>query len=87
MVDSDRAPCRLAVYGTLGPGQPNHHVLSSIEGRWMRGRVRGRLLDAGWGAALGYPGLILDESGNVIEVWFLESTALMSHWPRLDGGF
>ena len=84
MLADDRRPHRLATYGSLGPGQPNHHVLASIEGRWMRGRVRGRLVDAGWGSALGYPGLILDGSDEEVEAWVLESTDLSSHWSRLD---
>ena len=46
----------LAVYGTLAPGQPNHHVLTPLGGEWTDGLVEGDLLPEGWGAALGYPG-------------------------------
>ena len=46
----------LAVYGTLAPGQPNHHVVEPFEGEWTDGLIEGDLLPAGWGAALGYPG-------------------------------
>jgi gamma-glutamylcyclotransferase (GGCT)/AIG2-like uncharacterized protein YtfP len=46
--------------------------------------VRGRLADAGWGAALGYPGLVLDPLGHLVEVYLFESAELPDHWPRLD---
>ena len=46
--------------------------------------MRGRLVDAGWGAELGYPGLILDPSGQAIDVYVFESSELPDHWPRLD---
>ena len=46
--------------------------------------MRGRLVEAGWGAELGYPGLILDPSGQVIEVYIFESSELPNHWLRLD---
>jgi hypothetical protein len=38
---------RLATYGTLGPGRPNHHQLDGFEGRWLAGQVNGMLVDAG----------------------------------------
>ena len=75
---------RFAVYGTLAPGRVNHHQVESLEGRWLRGTVRGRLIEAGWGAALGYPGLVLDPDGPEVEVHLLESPDLPDHWPRLD---
>ena len=46
--------------------------------------MRGRLVEAGWGAELGYPGLILDPSGQAIEVYIFESPELPNHWLRLD---
>jgi len=46
----------LAVYGTLAPGQPNHHVLAPLGGEWTDGLIEGDLIPLGWGAALGYPG-------------------------------
>ena len=62
------AICRLAVYGTLAPGRPNHHHLSGLKGRWIEGSMRGHLLREGWGADLGYPGLILDAGGPTVGV-------------------
>lgn len=83
--DLKKAPdTRLAVYGTLRPGQMNHHQLSSLAGTWERGTVRGKLFASGWGAALGFPGLILDPLGAVVNVELLESADLPQHWERLD---
>lgn len=73
-----------AAYGTLGPGKPNHHHVSEILGTWSIGRVQGTLREQGWGAELGFPGIVLDESGNWVEVDILESEELANHWERLD---
>lgn len=78
------ASTRLAVYGSLAPGEVNHDQLADLEGRWQRGTVRGRLTDAGWGAALGFPGLVLDPSGEKVDVQLFESPDLPDHWSRLD---
>ncbi|PWU08939.1 MAG: gamma-glutamylcyclotransferase [Terriglobia bacterium] len=75
---------RLASYGTLAPGRVNHHQLAGLKGRWQRGTVHGKLFEIGWGAALGYPGLILDPSGPLVEVQVFESLDLPDHWSRLD---
>jgi gamma-glutamylcyclotransferase (GGCT)/AIG2-like uncharacterized protein YtfP len=76
---------RLATYGTLAPGRPNHGQLRSLPGRWLVGHVRGSLVEDGWGAALGYPGLILDsDDDRHVEVHVFESAALVNHWDRLD---
>jgi gamma-glutamylcyclotransferase (GGCT)/AIG2-like uncharacterized protein YtfP len=75
---------RLATYGTLARGRPNHEQLSDLPGRWLVGRVRGSLVDAGWGAKVGYPALILDADGSPVDVDVFESPALPRHWDRLD---
>lgn len=41
---------RLFVYGTLGPGRPNEHVLRAIGGKWKEAFVKGYLWPQGWGA-------------------------------------
>ena len=85
MMGWDRATdTRFATYGTLAPGRANHHRLGGLKGRWQQGTGRGRLVDAGWGAALGYPGLVLDPLGPVVEVYLFESSELPDHWSRLD---
>jgi gamma-glutamylcyclotransferase (GGCT)/AIG2-like uncharacterized protein YtfP len=75
---------RLVAYGTLRPGRPNHGQLSDLPGRWLTGRLRGTLVEAGWGATLGYPALMLDGDGPVLDVAVFESQALPQHWDRLD---
>jgi gamma-glutamylcyclotransferase (GGCT)/AIG2-like uncharacterized protein YtfP len=75
---------RLATYGTLAPGRPNHHHLDGLEGRWFAGHVNGMLVQAGWGAGLGYPALVLDPDGPDIGVDVFESVDLPAHWERLD---
>ncbi len=74
---------RLAVYGTLGPGRVNHHQISALAGTWQRGTLKGKLFSSGWGAALGFPGLILDPLGPSVDVDIFESTELPEHWARL----
>ena len=81
---SESARNRLATYGSLAPGQPNHHHLSDLNGRWIRGEVRGRLVESGWGAAIGLPRLVLDDAADAIAVQIFESEELASHLQRLD---
>jgi gamma-glutamylcyclotransferase (GGCT)/AIG2-like uncharacterized protein YtfP len=75
---------RLATYGTLAPGRPNHHQLDGLRGRWLAGHVNGTLVDAGWAVGLGYPALLLDPDGSAIRVDVFESVDLPAHWARLD---
>ena len=75
---------RLFVYGTLAPGRPNAHVLADVPGTWEPATVRGTLLKEGWGAAVGYPGIVLDELGGEVHGFIFSSEALTSHWTRLD---
>src|SRR5689334_12542703 len=75
---------RLISYGSLAPGQVNHHQLAGLNGRWQRATVRGTLIDGGWGAGLGFPGLILDPSSPDVEAHLFESADLPAHWARLD---
>ena len=46
--------------------------------------MRGHLREAGWGAALGYPGLVLDDAAPSVDVQVFESQHLVAHWERLD---
>src|SRR5919109_1263700 len=78
------ADTRLATYGTLAPGQPNHHQLAGLKGHWRQGTVRGWLNAAGWAASLGYPGLVLDSTAPLVDVHLFESLDLPDHWARLD---
>ena len=75
---------RLFTYGSLQPGGTNEHLLSGVHGDWSPASVVGRLLDEGWGADIGYPGLELDEDGEPVDGWVLASPDLAQHWDRLD---
>ena len=83
-LDAWGAERRLASYGTLAPGRANHHHVRGIRGRWFTGTVRGRLIEEGWGATMGFPALVLDPTGPEVEVQVLESAELPEHWERLD---
>lgn len=84
MFSNSSSDMRLAIYGSLAPGRVNHHQLADLRGAWREGTVRGRLIAEGWGAALGYPGLVLDPAGDAVGVFLLESPDLPDHWARLD---
>lgn len=77
-------PQRLFVYGTLAPGRPNAHVLADVPGTWTPATVRGTLLPDGWGAAIGYPGIVPSDAGDEVEGLVFSSEALATHWARLD---
>lgn len=74
----------LAVYGTLAPGRPNHHVVAPLGGTWTRGIVEGDFHASGWGASLGYPALRPRAGAPAVPVHVLVSPALPAAWPALD---
>lgn len=74
----------LFVYGTLAPGRSNEHILADVDGQWQPGKVYGQLCNAGWGAELGYPGLILDNGTQQVAGQVFTSEQLSIHWHRLD---
>ncbi len=75
---------RLIVYGSLVPGGSNHHELAGLGGSWTPGAITGELVEAGWGAELGYRALRWDAAGERIAAHLLESDALPGQWARLD---
>ncbi|MDX8349977.1 gamma-glutamylcyclotransferase family protein [Cognatiyoonia sp. IB215446] len=82
-MDDDPDLC-LATYGTLAPGEVNHGQLAELPGEWSTGTVNGWLKQSGWGADLGFPGLVLDDAGPPVTVHIFRSSALPAHWDRLD---
>lgn len=74
----------LFVYGTLGPNKPNSHILESIGGTWRNGYVTGFLQEKGWGAELGFPGLVLSPNGQFISGHIFSSEQLHTLWDSLD---
>jgi gamma-glutamylcyclotransferase (GGCT)/AIG2-like uncharacterized protein YtfP len=79
-----RTSNHFAVYGTLAPGAPNHHVLESLNGQWCEGFVHGDLFQRGWGAEHGYPALRWNPRSAQIAVKLLVSEDLEHYWQRLD---
>ncbi len=75
---------RLFVYGTLQPGQANAHILEAIGGEWLPGVVTGTFYDRGWGAAEGFPGIVLNANGPKVQGYLFISENLNAHWPMLD---
>lgn len=75
---------RLFVYGSLAPGRANAHVLAEVPGTWEAATVRGTLRHEGWGAAIGYPGIVIDEHGEEVVGFVFCSEELDAHWAQLD---
>ena len=74
----------LFVYGSLQPGGPNADVLSPISGTWQKATVSGCLIEAGWGTALGYPGIRLVKDGDDMKGSVFTSADLDTFWDELD---
>ncbi len=74
----------LAVYGTLAPGRPNHHVVAPLGGAWTSGFIVGDLSDDGWGKTPGYPAFRPRAGGPLIAAHVLVSDALPRAWSELD---
>ncbi|REL36359.1 gamma-glutamylcyclotransferase family protein [Thalassotalea euphylliae] len=82
---------RLFVYGTLAPGKPNEHILEDLKGDWQAATVSGTLYAEGWGAAMGYPGIVLTQEqpssanqAEQVQGQLFTSEDLTAHWQRLD---
>jgi gamma-glutamylcyclotransferase (GGCT)/AIG2-like uncharacterized protein YtfP len=82
--DRFRVHHRLAIYGTLAPGKPNHHIVQPLGGKWRDGFVEGDLLAFGWGAAMGYPALLPRLGGESVPVNLLTTPHLETAWEQLD---
>jgi gamma-glutamylcyclotransferase (GGCT)/AIG2-like uncharacterized protein YtfP len=77
-------PLRLAVYGSLAPGERHHDQVAHLGGSWEPGSVRGRVLDRGWRQGRGYPGFVHDPAGPRVPVMVLSSPTLATAWDALD---
>ena len=74
----------LFVYGTLMPNCPNAHILENIVGKFLPATVKGKLVDAGWSASMGYPGIRLEDGSDTIHGFLFYSDNLINHWDFLD---
>lgn len=70
---------RLAVYGTLAPGEVNHFVIEPVGGTWSDVELEGEM-----GEWAGYPMFEWVTSGGHAKASLVESQTLASFWPRLD---
>ncbi|WP_419765583.1 MAG: gamma-glutamylcyclotransferase family protein [Arcobacter sp.] len=74
----------LFVYGTLMPNCPNAHVMEKIVGKFVPATVKGFLIDAGWSAGMGYPGIRLNPDGDTVHGFLFTSSNLINYWDYLD---
>lgn len=70
---------RLAVYGTLAPGEVNHTIVADLGGEWGAGAVRGELETGD-----GFPRFRWNQSGPEVAVRVLTPIDLPEHFPRID---
>lgn len=69
---------RLAVYGSLAPGEANHREVEGLGGTWTPATVRGHRAIRTW------PVFTWDEAAPEVAVQVLASARLPTAWPRLD---
>lgn len=78
----------LIIYGSLAPGEKNHHIISHIKGSWHKATIQGRIIDNGWSDnRSGYPEFQKVENGeaaNTLSVMAFISSELDAHWKLLD---
>ncbi|MDX1395192.1 MAG: gamma-glutamylcyclotransferase [Gemmatimonadota bacterium] len=80
----DRPDERLASYGSLRPGEANHHHVADLLGQWREARVAGKLYPDGVPATRGFPGMVWDPEASAVPLEVFESAALPGRWPALD---
>ncbi len=83
-LDGYRIDERLAVYGSLAPGESNAHILAPLAGTWTDGVVRGTLRPILTGYAAGYRGIRLDAEGDPVPCKVFSSHDLPGFWSSLD---
>lgn len=76
----------LIIYGSLAPGEANHHIISHINGIWLKAFIKGKIIDNGWATRTGYPEFkrASDKDSHSVEVLAFMSEELDDHWKQLD---
>lgn len=75
----DSPSTRLAVYGTLAPGQPNESVLSRMRGSWIEGNVKGHVYPVA-----GLPVFEWNTNAEKIPIKLLDSRELPKNLSSID---
>lgn len=75
----DRPSWKLVVYGTLAPGQPNHHVIAGVAGTWVDCVVSGSVC-----LERGLPVFAWKPSGPEVQARLFVSADLPQSWSRID---
>ena len=70
---------KLVVYGTLAPGNVNHHIISKIQGTWEVCIVNGSVNENN-----GLPLFVWQPSAPPIKAQLFSSDTLPGWWDRLD---
>ena len=70
---------RLAVYGTLLPGEVNHETISGIDGQWIDGKIAGRKEIKN-----GFPTFIWALNEEILNIKIFISELLPNEYERLD---
>ena len=74
---------RLFVYGTLALTGRTRMYWPTCQASGSQPRLGARGCHKGGGAAIGYPGIFLDERADEVHGFVFSSDALAAHWPRL----
>lgn len=75
---------RLFVYGTLAPGEKNHHLLDGITGTWELASCIGRIFTQTRGAHVGLPCFEPTVDGKMFSGKIFSSSELNTVWNTLD---
>ena len=74
----------LAVYGSLAPGQINHHLLSGLRAVWSTAEIEAVPVERGWGVRQGFAALQWSPGASRHAVHVVRSDDLATLWSRLD---
>lgn len=76
----------LIVYGSLAPGESNHHVISHIDGVWHKAKIKGKIIDNGWSKRQGYPEYksVSNGESEILDVLVFMSEKLEHYWQDID---
>jgi gamma-glutamylcyclotransferase (GGCT)/AIG2-like uncharacterized protein YtfP len=70
---------RLVVYGSLAPGEANHHVVAGLQGSWRPCVITGTI-----DVHNGYRVFRWERDGERVDAQMLISSELPENWRRLD---